>query len=50
LIVALAAGCSFDASRLQGAVSRAADGASEYPVVPDRAVLQRRRDLLFVGD
>jgi len=35
LIVALAAGCSFDASRLQGAVSRAADGASEYPVVPD---------------
>ena len=35
LIVALAAGCSFDASRLQGAVSRAADGAVEYPVVPD---------------
>jgi hypothetical protein len=35
LIVVLAAACSFDASRLQGAVSRAADGAIEYPTVPD---------------
>jgi len=37
LVVALATACTFDASRLRASASPSADGAIEYPAVPDAA-------------